>query len=141
MTCHLPVFKLFKSSFGLKKKLSIQIESSLQQECIPVGCVPSAAVAVSPATHVPPPTTHAPHHACPCHTSGGSRIFPKVGAPTLQGGHHYTILPNFEKLHQIERIWIPGGGAHTSHACNPSIMHDPARHARPCPCGQNGRCL
>ena len=45
------------------------------QECIPVGRVPSAAVAVSPAQHTPlpctPPTTHAhchahtPHHACP----------------------------------------------------------------------------
>ena len=29
-----------------------------KQECIPVGCVPSAAMAVSPAMH-------APHHACP----------------------------------------------------------------------------
>ena len=40
-----------------------------KQECIPVGCVPSAAVAVSPATHAPPP----PRHACspttrPMHT-------------------------------------------------------------------------
>ena len=40
-----------------------------QQECIPVGCVPPAAVAVSPATHAPtrhttlpytPSATHAP---------------------------------------------------------------------------------
>ena len=42
----------------------------LIQECIPVGCVPSAAVAVSPATSTPlccacPPTMHAPCHACP----------------------------------------------------------------------------
>ena len=51
-----------------------------QQECIPVGCVPSAAVAVSPATHyhsppappcpLPrrPPATHAPlpHIPLPC---------------------------------------------------------------------------
>ena len=50
----------------------------LKQECIPVGCVPSAAVAVSPAMHAPmpcmtpsplphiPPATHSPCHA-PCH--------------------------------------------------------------------------
>ena len=52
-----------------------------KQECIPVGCVPSTAVAVSPAMHTPshaptlphmppPPATHAtpcPHHAHPCH--------------------------------------------------------------------------
>ena len=33
-----------------------------EQECIPVGCVPSAAVAVYPATHAlpPPPAMHAP---------------------------------------------------------------------------------
>ena len=59
---------------------------SIKQECIPVGCVPSTAVAVPPATHAPlphvaplpcmpppctPPPTHAPPscHACPpCHT-------------------------------------------------------------------------
>ena len=48
-----------------------------KQECIPVGCVPSAAVAVSPAMHAPrhvtphhacTPATHTPCHACPCHT-------------------------------------------------------------------------
>ena len=36
----------------------------LKQECIPVGCVPSTAVAVSPATHARP-AMHAPHHTCP----------------------------------------------------------------------------
>ena len=45
------------------------------QDCIPVGCVPPTAVAVSPAMQAPPPcmpltmhappTTHAPGHACP----------------------------------------------------------------------------
>ena len=49
--------------------------SQSQQECISVGCVLPAAIAVFPATHVPP-ATHAPlpcmspatlthHHACP----------------------------------------------------------------------------
>ena len=41
------------------------------QECIPVGCVPSAAVAVSPATHAPlpcmSPLPYPPCHTCPCH--------------------------------------------------------------------------
>ena len=38
----------------------------LTQECIPVGCIPSAAVAVSTATHTPPRATHAPlSYACP----------------------------------------------------------------------------
>ena len=46
-----------------------------QQECIPVGCVPPAAIAIFPTTHAPhharpphntyPPATHAPCHACP----------------------------------------------------------------------------
>ena len=36
-----------------------------KQECIPVGCILSAVVAISPATHVCPPP-HMPHcHACP----------------------------------------------------------------------------
>ena len=40
-------------------KLVGQVKTlNIKQECIPVGCIPSAAVAVSP-------TTHAPHHACP----------------------------------------------------------------------------
>ena len=44
-----------------------------RQECIPVGCVPSAAVAVSPATHAPLPPRTPLRHACslpcmpPCH--------------------------------------------------------------------------
>ena len=37
----------------------------IQQDCIPVGCVPSAEVAVSPAMHAPL-AMHTPlHHACP----------------------------------------------------------------------------
>ena len=38
--------------------------------------------------------------------------FPEVGAPTLGGeGCQHTIFPNVpEKLHEIERIGMPGGG-------------------------------
>ena len=46
-----------------------------KQECIPVGCVPSTAVAISPSMHapllphIPPPHTHTPAmQAPPCHT-------------------------------------------------------------------------
>ena len=43
---------------------STRSNSYKEQECIPVGCIPSAAVAVSTATHALPPC-HAP---LPCHT-------------------------------------------------------------------------
>ena len=40
------------------------IKYKFKQECIPVGCVPPAAMAVYPATHIPlpcsPPAIHAP---------------------------------------------------------------------------------
>ena len=47
----------------------LYVKSLLQQECIPVGWVPLASVAISPATHCPLlPTTHAPLavHALAC---------------------------------------------------------------------------
>ena len=39
------------------------------------------------------------------HISGGSRISPG-GAPTPRGAPTY----DFTKLHEMERIWVPGGG-------------------------------
>ena len=37
--------------------------------------------------------------------------FPEEGAPTPQGGAPiYEIAKFSEKLHEIERIWTPGGG-------------------------------
>ena len=52
-----------------------RLPTNSTQECIPVGCVPSTAVAVSPATHVPPPyprtAMHVPLLPCvppSCHT-------------------------------------------------------------------------
>ena len=41
-------------------------------------------------------------------TSGGSRIFPRGGAWTLQGGREHAKFS--QKLHEIERIWTPRGG-------------------------------
>ena len=41
--------------------------------------------------------------------------FPEEGAPTLQAGGGGAPTYNFakfsQKLHEIERIWTPGGGA------------------------------
>ena len=38
--------------------------------------------------------------------------FPRGGGANSPGGRQHTILPNFpKKLHEIERIWAPGGGA------------------------------
>ena len=37
--------------------------------------------------------------------------FPEEGAPTLQeGGATYDFAKISQKLHEIERIWTPGGG-------------------------------
>ena len=73
----------------------------MERECIPVGCVPSAAVAISPAMH--PPAMHAPCHArkppamhTPCH-----------GCPsTMHAPHHpHTHTPWTEFLtHTCENI-------------------------------------
>ena len=38
--------------------------------------------------------------------------FPEVGAPPVGGGGAptYDFAKNFQKLHEIERIWTRGGG-------------------------------
>ena len=41
--------------------------------------------------------------------------FPEEGAPTPWGRRQHKILPNFpKKLHEIERIWAPGGSVRPS---------------------------
>ena len=35
--------------------------------------------------------------------------FPEEGAPTLQGAPTYDFAKFSQKLHEIERIWTPGG--------------------------------
>ena len=37
--------------------------------------------------------------------------FPEVGAPTLRGAPTYDFAKISQKLHEIERIWTPRGGA------------------------------
>ena len=41
--------------------------------------------------------------------------FPEEGAPTSQEGANIRLCQNFPKLHEIERIWTPGGALAT---CN-----------------------
>ena len=41
------------------------VKLAFKQECIPIGCIPPIAVAVSPATHAPPPPCTPPCHTCP----------------------------------------------------------------------------
>ena len=35
--------------------------------------------------------------------------FPEMGVPTLQGAPTYDFFKFSQKLHEIERIWIPAG--------------------------------
>ena len=52
--------------------------------------------------------------------SDGSRVSLRWGREH-SGGHEHTILPkSFKKLHEIERIWTPGGGC---------VPHAPLRSA------------
>ena len=45
--------------------------------------------------------------------SGGSRISPRRGRQLSRGGAPtYDFVKFSQKLHEIERIWTPGGGAH-----------------------------
>ena len=74
-----------------------------QQECIPVGCAPSAAVGVSPATHTPLAT-----HANLCHTCPPP----------------FTTYPPFA-MHGPFATHTPFATfAHLHHAC-PLAMHAP----------------
>ena len=78
---------------NLHNSVTNQDSFECKQECIPVGCVPSAAVAVSPtmhaplphthppATHAPPPAMHAPYQACPTAMHAPCYVPPAMHAP------------------------------------------------------------
>ena len=54
--------------FSFHSNLQSQLKGKDKQECIPVGFIPSTAVAISPAMHVSPlPVMHAPAMHNPCH--------------------------------------------------------------------------
>ena len=98
----------------------------VKQECIPVGCGPSAAVAVSPTTHAAmhgssmhaplpctlllctPPATHAPCHTCPCHACPLPCMLPCHTCPlpcmpllscTMPPAMHAPPLPHMPSHH------------------------------------------
>ena len=50
-----------------------------------------------------------PTPKCVC-TSGGSRISPRRGRQLSGGAPTYDFAKFSQKLHEIERIWTPGGG-------------------------------
>ena len=43
-------------------------------------------------------------------TSGGSRISPRRGRQLPSGAPTYDFVKISQKIHEIERIWTPGGG-------------------------------
>ena len=59
--------------------------------------------------------TWCPHRSVLFHCYNVSPVadpgFPRGGGANSPGGRQHTILPNFpKKVHEIERIWTPGGG-------------------------------
>ena len=53
--------------------------------------------------------------------------FPEEGAPTLQGGAPtYDFAKFSQKLHEIERIWAPRGGARPSRPLRSATVMDEA---------------
>ena len=75
------------------KRNQLQIEFN-KQECIPVGCVPSAAVAISPAMKCPP-AMHAPCYPCPPPPHMPSL---PCTSPCYPCPHHACPLPSMSPL-------------------------------------------
>ena len=103
-----------------------------KEECIPVGCVQSAAVAISPGMHAPrhacPPVMHAPSPPCmiplphmpPCHAC--------LPPHTLSPHTHPHTLP-CHACHPLPRM------PHPCHACpplcTPALPHTIPHHVCP----------
>ena len=109
-----------------------------KQECIPVGCVPPAAVTVSPATHynpLPPPSrkppaTHAPCHATPRHTCPPATHAPLPYMPPPPCTSPTTYAPpatHAPLQHMPPATHIPLPHTYPCHTCPPA-MHAPATH-------------
>ena len=96
----------------LNKKVYFLLKTYNKQECIPEGCVPSAAVAVSPTMHVPPPcppTTHTCCHTYPPLCMPLCHAHPPPPPHTMHAPHHTCLhLP-----------------------CMPTAMHTPLPHMPP----------
>ena len=90
------------------QKGQMSSKHNFKQECIPVGCMPSTAVAVTPTPlpcmpplrcmppcHTYSPATHAPCHACLPHMSPAMH----VPLPCMFPGHAYPVLPHMSSRH------------------------------------------
>ena len=49
--------------------------------------------------------------------------FPEEGAPTPRGAPTYNFAIFSQKLHEIERIWAPGGRASLAPPLDPPLLH------------------
>ena len=105
----------------------------VKQECIPVGCIPSTAVAVSPATHA------SLCHACPCH------VHPLPCMPPLPCMLPLSHMPHFAMHTQLHHMCPPLFHTHPLATHAPFTMHPPFAMYPPlphmAPPGQNDRCL
>ena len=117
-----------------------------EQECIPVGCVLSAALVISSATHASPlpchtcpPAMHAPCHTCPPATHAplphmppshtyppATHASPATHAPTTHAPMH-APWPHMPPL----PCTPPAMHAPPHHTCPPPHMHTPPSHAHP----------
>ena len=110
-----------------------------QQECIPVGCIPPTAVAVSPAMH--PTLMHAPS---PCYAHPMPYMPHAMHAPMPCMPHAmHAPMPSMPPFHACPMPCMPPA-MHASLPCTPPAMHTPC-HAcptLPCmpPCGQTDTC-
>ena len=122
--------------FGLhtSREQSKHIDGNfLGQECIPVECVPSAAVAISLAMHAP--AMPAPCHAHPsCHTCPLPCMPPYHACP-----HQAQPLPCMPPaMHALGHACPLTCMPPTTHA--PASMHAPATPLPPLPHGQTDAC-
>ena len=58
---------------------------------------------------------------CVSHSSGGSRISPRRGRRLPGGVPTYNFAKFSQKLHEIERIWVPGGHAPLAPPLDPPL--------------------
>ena len=120
---------MIKKFFKIKI-IIIYLPICFQQECIPIGCVPTASVAVFPACT--PPSMHGPFHTCPpSHTCPPQPHMP----PTTHAPLAMHVSP---QPHMSLAMHAPYHSHHMP--CTPPATHPLPRTALPF-CGQNDKRL
>ena len=101
------------------------LESS-EQECIPVGCIPTAAVAAFPVTHAPHHKCCPLHHTCPPFT---------MHVPLCHACPLATHTPTFPHTHPFT-THTPSPHTPLHHICPPAMlaMHAPQANRTPKAC-------